>query len=95
VASSRLFVVSLIAKCVAVPVPVTDAPVIADKVTLRPFGEALAGAEMLMLVVLPSVVELVAAEYEVGSDEHISTLFASVSKTVKPLSSTLSFNVAI
>jgi hypothetical protein len=95
VASKRLFVVSLIAKCVAVPVPVTDAPVIADSVTFRPFGEASAGADMLMLVVLPSVVELVAAEYVVGSDEHISTLFASEFKTVKPLSSTRSFNVAI
>jgi hypothetical protein len=78
-----------------VPVAVTDAPVIADSVTLRPFGEASAGADMLMLVVLPRDAELVAAEYVVGSDEHISTLFASASKTVKPLSSTLSFNVAI
>ncbi len=59
------------------PVPVTDAPVIAASVTLRPFGEVLAGAEMLMLVSLPSVSVLVAAAYVVGSDEHISTLFAS------------------
>jgi hypothetical protein len=78
-----------------VPVAVTDAPAIADSVTLRPFGDASAGADMLMLVSLPSVSVLVAAAYVVGSAEQISTLFASESKTVKPLSSTLSFNVAI
>lgn len=55
VASKRVLDVSLIAKCVAVPVLVTDAPEIAESVTLRPLGEASAGADMLMLVSLPSV----------------------------------------
>jgi hypothetical protein len=77
VANKRVFDVSLIAKCVAVPVAVTDAAEIADSVTFRPLGEAPAGADMLMLFSFPSVSVLVAAAYVVGSAEHISTLFAS------------------
>jgi hypothetical protein len=53
--------VSEIAKCVAVPVPVTEAPEIADRVTLRPDVSPLVGAEILMLVELPRVFVEVAA----------------------------------
>jgi hypothetical protein len=42
-ASSRVFVLSVIAHFAAVPDPVTDPSVIAALVTLRPFGEPAAG----------------------------------------------------
>jgi hypothetical protein len=63
----REFVVSVIAKCVALPLPVTDAPEIADTVTFRPLVSPSVGADMLMLVVLPSVYVDVASAYDVGS----------------------------
>lgn len=95
VANKRELIVSVIAKCVAVPVAVTDAPEIALSVTLRPDVSPSAGAEIVMLVVLPSVFVDVAAVYVVGSALQMSTRFASVSKTVKPLSYTRSAKVAI
>lgn len=55
VTNNLLFDVSVIAKCVAVPVPVTEASLIAAKVTLRPPPVLSAGEPILMLVVLPSV----------------------------------------
>lgn len=95
VANKRELLVSVIAKCVAVPVAVTDAPEIALSVTLRPDVSPSAGAEIVMLVVLPSVFVDVAAVYVDGSALQISTRFASVSRTVSPLSYTRSASVAI
>ena len=54
-ASSRVFPVSTIAQCDAVPVPVTEPSVIAATVTLRPLGLRDAGEPTLKLVLLPSV----------------------------------------
>ena len=61
VANRRELLVSVIAKCVAVPVPVTDAPEIALSVTLRPDVSPSVGAEIEMLVVLPRLFVDVAA----------------------------------
>ena len=60
-ASSRELVVSVSAQCVAVPVAVTLPSVIAATVTLRPFGDAAAGAPTDGEVLLASVYVLVAA----------------------------------
>jgi hypothetical protein len=46
----------------------------------------LAGPVSVTLVLLPSDADEVAAEYVVGSEEQISTLSASDTTVVKPLS---------
>ena len=61
VASRREFTVSLIAQCVAVPVPVTVPSLMDATVTRRPEGDRSAGEPTLREVLFPSVFVLVAA----------------------------------